>query len=69
MHAAAAQTPEPASSADLLLRDLDAVAALDAERPTARARLDEALGPELASLLVGALRPERGAPPLRALPA
>ncbi|CAN5375425.1 hypothetical protein BH18ACT12_BH18ACT12_18310 [soil metagenome] len=46
--------------AELLLENCAALTRMDNHRPSAFLRLEEALGNELARLLVGALAPPRG---------
>ena len=54
-----AVTPSPAQHApDLLLRHCLALGAAAEAKPSARIRLEEALGPELARRLLAALTPQ-----------
>jgi hypothetical protein len=58
MDAAASSTSKPAAS-DLLLAHCNALETADLRRPAAAARLEAALGSELARRLVAALSPAR----------
>jgi hypothetical protein len=55
--------PQGERGADLLLAHCAPIADADLSRPPALLRLEEALGGELARLLVGALATRRGARP------
>jgi hypothetical protein len=49
----------------LLVEQVAAIGRLDDSRPSARERLEEALGPDLASRLVGALAGDKAMRPTR----
>jgi hypothetical protein len=55
MHVTTAPEPGRGRAAARLHTDLQALARLDPDRPTAAERLEEALGPDLARMLVFAL--------------
>jgi hypothetical protein len=60
MHVSTAPEPGRGRAHARLLADIAFLGGLDPERPSAAQRLDDALGPELAQRLVGALAGRAG---------